>query len=921
LNRLAAIALLLSLSGCSVTPAMIKSDTMGFDDAIEDTTNKLLLINVLRARDNAPLHFADIPVIRQSMQASASVGALNFLGGLANTTTRDSMTMGASLQKSPNFEVTHLGSKEFNTGMASPIDPKIVKYWLDRGLDRRIVLLLFFSAAEIVETRSEQGPVNTIRILNSPRQAIDTIVGRKEPLSPMADLRCDGLSDFERYLKLLNSLSTFFAHSYRERRLLAKGMRLDPEKDSRGLQSFAMLDQTKTQLVLDPGGSTYSLYAMSSDPKVAFCFFEENDSTAEFIAAGMGSPSNKRSCFQSVVDIAPEDTASQQVTETRLFFQAPRAVIRPTPYCAIYNRFTGASTATPAGVYPRLQLRLHIRSVGEMFQFLGDLLQYQDEIRRHLERNRGAGLKLNTPLTFGYCGDAPVPGCDDIFFRLDGDPCNARFVLDYRDRQYAVANFGSSADAAGSACSPGLDPAAGPYARDPVGAAPGRRPQQVGDRYPRDAHGPGAALIMDRTEVSGTFALLLTDVVDSTKLAEAMGAAATATLWAAHDRCARDLLPVWRGREIDKTDGMLLLFDAAATRSNSRLRITARSRAPPAAVRARRPARRPGGAAREQRIGHRARRQAARARRRGEGARGARDVDRGRRPDAPVRRRAKDARQVTRRIDRTVTGGSRGSPSRSSCSKSANRRAVHPSGRCGEGVPRRLAGRRLAAGAEHPQQPAGRARHVRRPARDAGRSRAAIRRRIATGVGARHRRHRQDASRHALRLELDGRVSGRRLVLRPVAGAQRRRDRIRRRAGSRRPAGKGDPVAQLGHAIAGRGHCLMILDNFEQVARHAEETLGHWHEPRRRRALPRHHARGARPQGRAGAGGRSDADGRSDHAVRASRRSREAGLPPASRGSRGDQPAGEPPRLPAAGHRAGRRADPRDVARTCCWRE
>ena len=59
-------------------------------------------------------------------------------------------------------------------------------------------------------------------------------------------------------------------------------------------------------------------------------------------------------------------------------------------------------------------------------------------------------------------------------------------------------------------------------------------------------------------------ALLLTDVVDSTKLTEALGDAAMADLWIAHDRAARDLLPAWRGREIDKTDGMLLLFDSAA---------------------------------------------------------------------------------------------------------------------------------------------------------------------------------------------------------------------------------------------------------------------------------------------------------------------------------------------------------------------
>jgi len=42
------------------------------------------------------------------------------------------------------------------------------------------------------------------------------------------------------------------------------------------------------------------------------------------------------------------------------------------------------------------------------------------------------------------------------------------------------------------------------------------------------------------------------------------------------------------------------------------------------------------------------------------------------------------------------------------------------------------------------------------------------------------------------------------------------------------PLGKDDPVIQLGHAIAGHGKCLVILDNFEQVARHAEETLGRW---------------------------------------------------------------------------------------------
>jgi predicted ATPase/class 3 adenylate cyclase/Tfp pilus assembly protein PilF len=58
---------------------------------------------------------------------------------------------------------------------------------------------------------------------------------------------------------------------------------------------------------------------------------------------------------------------------------------------------------------------------------------------------------------------------------------------------------------------------------------------------------------------------LVTDVVDSTRVVEALGDEGAASLWAAHDRVARDLLSPHGGREIDKTDGFLLLFESAAS--------------------------------------------------------------------------------------------------------------------------------------------------------------------------------------------------------------------------------------------------------------------------------------------------------------------------------------------------------------------
>lgn len=64
-----------------------------------------------------------------------------------------------------------------------------------------------------------------------------------------------------------------------------------------------------------------------------------------------------------------------------------------------------------------------------------------------------------------------------------------------------------------------------------------------------------------RSEGAVLKTLLVTDLVDSTKLTEQIGDQRTAEIFRRHDRIARDLLAEHQGREADRTDGFLLLFD------------------------------------------------------------------------------------------------------------------------------------------------------------------------------------------------------------------------------------------------------------------------------------------------------------------------------------------------------------------------
>jgi hypothetical protein len=481
------LTLSMSLCGCIASNTVVRSQAMSFDDIIEDTTDKLLVLNILRAKDKAPLHFDEIPSIHESVTTGASTQAVWPFGPSNKSTARNMLTAGASVQMAPSFEVDNLATKDFVTGMATPIDPKFVKYWLDRGLDRRVVLLLFFSAIDVTVAEPGEGGAahHTIRIRNSPRDAIDALytvppeAGAAEPtLAQKETDTCKGQSDFLHYLKLINNLTSFTAQSGSQKKVILDSISLQDVDMARVIAAISTLDSTKTSVKYDRDKNTLSLFGKSS-PTTALCL-----SRAQ--ARGAGAQEGESACSGADVGTSGGADADENRTQEAQGFPefAGAQDAQVADFCTRFGRViellhgpekTGELTLTKP-TDPKPQIRMEIRSVGEIIQFLGDLMAYQEAIQDYRDSAsnrtpRADIMKLNPILTFGFCGylanNGPDPHCGDYFFNIssNSDSEDSRFSVRYRGQTYHVPRYSrpeqwqnqETAPCSGSDARPGKD--------------------------------------------------------------------------------------------------------------------------------------------------------------------------------------------------------------------------------------------------------------------------------------------------------------------------------------------------------------------------------------------------------------------------------------------------------------------------------
>ncbi len=148
--------LLLSLAGCSLGQP-IAQQAVDYNRAVETAANTLLLANILRARDEQPLHFTSIPQIRGSLSIGLSQPGI----GLPIAGSQQGLNLGLSGMNSPSFDVSTLDTQDFIRGMLDPLELGVLRYYFDRGYPDAMLFMLLFSAVT--------DPTTGQRLSNDPR--------------------------------------------------------------------------------------------------------------------------------------------------------------------------------------------------------------------------------------------------------------------------------------------------------------------------------------------------------------------------------------------------------------------------------------------------------------------------------------------------------------------------------------------------------------------------------------------------------------------------------------------------------------------------------------------------------------------------------------------------------------------------------
>jgi hypothetical protein len=371
----AVLTLAAALCGCSAS-RVIDLYAADYRETVATAGDSQLLLNILRTRDNLPIHFSDLSIIHGSIQLTAgNTTSVPFANFTAPAAIASNVAPVVSAQSSPTFDLGTLDTQDFTKGILSPINPQIIKQLFDQGIDPRIIMLLFFSEYQNPDKQ---------RFLNN--MACDLNNPGRHPERGCYSYVYDYLGQIDGFFRrnnigLENGRKQLQANIYVT--LTPVGGALSGPWTLDNLSDLSGLDTKKFKL---EGKQLYSI----SDPQLAICYYERDHTLHALFPSILGDAT----CNQSQIKI-----------------------FRP----------------------HKPNAGLSVRSTYEMLQFLGQVLRFQEEttvqgrcltLDEHDRRcDTGAVLfqvnaPVGTPVVTTRYGDAVYAIHDRNCNRLFDQPCD-----------------------------------------------------------------------------------------------------------------------------------------------------------------------------------------------------------------------------------------------------------------------------------------------------------------------------------------------------------------------------------------------------------------------------------------------------------------------------------------------------------------
>lgn len=346
-----------ALAACSLSPA-ISHDVTDYYRVNDLAANRIILLNILRARDGLPLHFSELSQIRGQLSAGAA-GAVNFpFGSQSDVTNRPAQTaaLGVTVSSAPSFDIVSLDTKDFTEGVMSPIDPQTVRFFMDEGVDYRMVLMLL--ASGVRQAGSDEmllnAPASSRIVCYKTKPAVNALPDPDQYTIQESDQPCKGYreAEFYSFLRVLNNTGRLYAIDVRPSpRPVGAPFAIHMNRD---LSSVTSLDPAKYFLRPVSSGR-FQLMARSPYMVMVLC---RETSSGPQVASVL-------SIFEDVSETVPADACNPNLAAQIKSQRTSTGVPLPGPVVHV---------GTTPGTFI-----VKLRSTLEVIQYLGEILAFQQQ--------------------------------------------------------------------------------------------------------------------------------------------------------------------------------------------------------------------------------------------------------------------------------------------------------------------------------------------------------------------------------------------------------------------------------------------------------------------------------------------------------------------------------------------------------------